>query len=451
LNRDILAGTRPPGDFARELTGEVLLGLPAPEVFSAPQARQLVVLLGLAGASVGRHYQEEDAAHRATPAQAFAHLVVGAAGTPFRDYFAQLADRTDTGHCHRDTFASLVRWNLPTSEVHWEGARIAVLPSVFDDGQIRTYTGTPDEMRFFELLKLSETLELAVNATLLPLSDGTVDLLGENALRRVALAVALMTALRRLSTIFAALPPEDGLRPDYFLDVFRQYAVPWEAGDIPPSGALDPEWIQRDLLLGLPFGGHRTHIRHLLPALLDTERAAVLRLMSRASLPELALRALGLDPAMLAELPPAGRRQLAARHPILVALYLLLNAHARMSGVHLRLSKKFLFDPQRQREDAGLGDPGVVSNRQGTTGMDERYLDSLTKARHRHVLAFLHAVPGEELDLLAVVGVPQVQAPADLRDLVRFAQPTIDTARVAVLVGPADAARGSNDGNTGRP
>jgi hypothetical protein len=62
LNRDILARRRPAGDLAAELARSVLPGLPLPEAMTAHQAQQLVVLLGLAGASVSRHYQEADRA-----------------------------------------------------------------------------------------------------------------------------------------------------------------------------------------------------------------------------------------------------------------------------------------------------------------------------------------------------------------------------------------------------
>jgi hypothetical protein len=93
-----------------------------------------------------------------------------------------------------------------------------------------------------------------------------------------------------------------------------------------------------------------------------------------------------------------------------------------MSGVHLRIAKKYLFAPQRQREIDGLDTPGVVSNRLGTTGMDELYLEELTRARHQHVLSSLRPLGGSELDSLA--GLDRVpDEPADLSRLVRFAGP----------------------------
>ena len=94
LNRDILAGRIPREDFAAEFEMAVLASLPAPEAFSPVQAQQLVVMLGLAGASVGRHYQEAGQVHRTTPERAFLGLTVGSAEEPFGQYFARLADRT---------------------------------------------------------------------------------------------------------------------------------------------------------------------------------------------------------------------------------------------------------------------------------------------------------------------------------------------------------------------
>lgn len=422
LNRDILARRRPPGELGAELARSVLADLPVPESLAVRQAQQMVVLLGLAGASLGRHYQELDTAHRATPERAFDPYRVGREAVPFLVYFGRLAERTGTGHCHRDSYASLTRWNVPTTEVWWAGERIAVLEGVFGDGLVRTYTGTADERRFFELIKVSEAIELAINTALMPLSDATLGADEPEALDRVRLAAALLEELRRLNAHFAALPPGDGLRADYFMDVFRQYAVHWRVDDIPPSGAVDPEAIARDLLLGVSAPGYGTNVRRLSPALLDTERDLLSRLLERPSVPDTILGSLGLDRFTLAGMSPAQLREAVGRHPVLAALYLLLSGHARMSGVHLKIVKKYLFVPQRRREAAGFGDRGVVSNRLGTTGMDEQYLEELTRARQRHALGCLRVLGGSELDALAGLG--QVRArSAGLASLVRFAGP----------------------------
>jgi hypothetical protein len=430
LNQDILAKRSTLRELGAEFARSILPDLPAPESLPVLQAQQMVVLLGLVGASLSRHYQEADRSHRATPERAFDPYRAGAEAEPFLVYFGRLADQTGTGHCHRDSYAALTRWNVPTTEVWWAGERIAVLDGVFGDGLVRTYTGTGDERRFFELIKVSEAIELAVNTALMPVSDTTLDVRDPEALDRVRLAAVLLGELRRLNSHFAALPPEDSLRADYFMDVFRQYAAHWTPDDIPPSGALDPEAIARDYLLGAGTPSYEAHTKRIFPALLDAERELLTRLMERPSLPDTALRSLGLDPFTLAEMSTTQLRETVGRYPVLAALYLLLVAHARMSGVHLKIAKKYLFTPQRQREAAGLGDPTVVSNRLGTTGMDEQYLEELTRARHQHVLACLRPLGGNELDSLVELDRVRAASP-DLSGLVRFCGPGVGQDRPA--------------------
>ena len=138
LNRDILARRRPPADLGAELARSVLAKLMPPECLPVRQAQQMVVLLGLAGASLSRHYQELDHNHRVAPEHAFDSCPVGEAAVPFLVYFRRLAERTGSGHCHRDSYASLTRWNVFTAEVWWAGTRIAVLAGMFGDGLVRT-------------------------------------------------------------------------------------------------------------------------------------------------------------------------------------------------------------------------------------------------------------------------------------------------------------------------
>ena len=59
---------------------------------------------------------------------------------------------------------------------------------------------------------------------------------------RAQLALASSEVNRgQLFLDFATPTPALGMLPQYFLDVFRQFAVHWTPGDIPPSGALDAE------------------------------------------------------------------------------------------------------------------------------------------------------------------------------------------------------------------
>jgi hypothetical protein len=375
LNRAILAGDAPPGILADQLRAEVLPRLPAVAELTHAQARQLVVRLGFAGASVARHWQERNPDRKQHPEQAFDRA--------FRDYFGALADHTGTGHCHRDSFASLVRWNVGTIEVRRGDRVLAVLPGVFDDGRIRTYTGTTGEERFFLLVKQGEAIEAAINEAL------EQSLTSVSAVRE---ATDLLDVLRRLLLDFAALPPEQSMPADHFLDVFRQFAVHWTAGDIPPSGALDPEALKRDFLLGIALPGYGDQVRRLFPALLTAERQEIAGLMDEPTLPQRLLDTLGIDPDEVRTADPAELHRLVAEQPVLADWYRLLAAHARAAGAHLMLSKRYLFKPQRGRDAAGLGDRALVSNRAGTTGMNESYLERLTRARQDHPLAPLRAV-----------------------------------------------------------
>jgi hypothetical protein len=395
-NRAVLAGAAPGAELINALN-IVLRDVPDPDLLSPVEAQRLVVNIGLAGVSVARHFQEQDPARKATPEEAFAPLAVGANQRPFLGYFAALADRTATGHPPRDSYASLVRWNVPTTSVAWDGQVLAVLPGVFTDGSVRTYTGDASERRFFHLLKNSETVERAVNDLLEPISDTVVDFFSPDGRWRVRLATALLEVLRRMSVEFAALPAGQGLHPDYFLDVFRQFAVHWRCDDIPPSGALDPEAPRRDLLLGIALPDYRRHIGRIWPALLVKERAEIDRLLGRPTLPSLLLRRLDSAAAALRSLPVADLTRLVNDHPVLADWYLLLDANARVAGAHLMLSRTFLFRPQRARDEAGLGDRPLVSNRRGTTGMDEGVLERLTRARRDHELAALRRLPRQAL------------------------------------------------------
>jgi hypothetical protein len=405
LNRAILGGEIPSGRLAEQCTDVLFPLLPHPDGLPAEQAKRLAVRLGFVGASLGRHYQERTPDGKRTPERAYAGLTVG--DLPFRQYFAAIAERTGTGHCDRDTYASLVRWNVGTLKVLRGGETMAVLPGVFDDGKVRSYTGTPGEERFFLLVKQGEAIELAINDVLCPLTREQGNLLGTEALHRVRLAIELLDALRGLFRAFAALPPERSMLTDQFLDVFRQFAVHWTVDDIPPSGALDPEALKRDFLLGMNLDGYEKNVRRLFPALLTAERASIEPMMAEPTLPERVLAGLGWSAASLRAADRGDLVRLAGEHPGLADWYLLLVAHARAAGAHLMLSKKFLFKPQQRRDAAGLGDKPLVSNRSGTTGMNETFLERMTRGRQDHLLAPLHnVITRETAEIITNTGVP---------------------------------------------
>lgn len=392
LNQSILQDHAPPGLLIDELLEHVLPQLPDVAQLSPAQAQRLVVHLGLAGASVARHYQEHTEGGTEHPEHAFDPLHVGGERFPFRCYFKALAEHTGTGHYERDSYSSLVRWNVGTIRIRLRGEVVAELPGVFDDGRIRSYTGTPAEERFFLLVKRGEALELAVNCLLAPLTGEHADLIGEHARHRVREATVLLEALRRLLVDFGSLPAEQTMAADVFMDVFRQFAAHWTPHDIPPSGALDPEALKRDFLLGIAEPDYDRQARRLFPALLERERADIGDLMTAPTLPCRLLAEIGCEESVLRNADDGDLRRLVAHHPALIDWYRLLAMHARVSGAHLMLSKKFLFKPQRRRDEAGLGDRELVSNRAGTTGMTETFLERLTRARQDHTLAPLRPV-----------------------------------------------------------
>jgi hypothetical protein len=407
LNQAVLFGDAPYGLLIDALRGDLLPGLPEPGRLDRIPAQRLLVHLGLAGASVARHFQERTPAGKDNPERAFDRLEVGDQMVPFREYFAALADHTGTGHYQRDSYASLVRWNVGTVQVRLGDEILATLPGVFDDGRIRTYTGTGGEERFFALVKRGEAIELAANQVLEPLGCPGTALDSSDAVARVRTAATLLEALRRVFLDFAALPPDRSMPAEHFMDVFRQFAVHWTPHDIPPSGALDPEALKRDFLLGIAMDGYGRHVRRLFPALLNDERAALEALMAQPTLPQRLLASIHVDPAEVATADLAGRRRLVCRTPALATWYRLLTAHAQASGAHLMLSKKFLFKPQTQRDLAGRGDQPLVSNRAGTTGMTETFLERVTRARRDHPLAALRPVlTGETAETIAQRGVP---------------------------------------------
>lgn len=421
LNRAVLSDRVGPDTFAAELSGRVLADLPDPENLRPGEARRLLIVLGMSGSSIARHYQERDISLKSRPNECFARLDVGPDRTPFLTYFARLAAATQTGHSPRDSYASLVRWNLPTAQVEADGQVVASLPGSFPDTAVRTYTGDPGEVGFFELLKKSEAYEAAANETLEPIADGSVHILSKEAGDRAELATRLLVALHRINLDFATRAPEDGgLAIDHFMDVFRQFAVHWGQGDIPPSGAQDPEFLRRDLLLGIDFPGYEAHVRRLFPALLSVERDALERQMERPTLPAVLLTAMGLDPARLQQLSADELRPVVRGHPQLANWYLLLAANARIGAVHLMLTEKFLFKPQRARDSSGVGDRPLVSNRQGTTGMKEPLLVQLARARRRHLLWFLGQISDHELAQIAYADAGNVEARSDRLPTVRF-------------------------------
>lgn len=409
INRDILDRKTPPDVLVRELNQGPLRIAPIPESTSPINARRLLTLFGMFGSSVGRHYQEADPAMKATPTQPLELLFVTKQRIPFREYVRRVALRTGTGHQPKDSFSSLVRWNVPTMRVMWEGTELSSIRGYFSDAT-RTYTGGGGEATLFTLLKKAEAFELAANNIFLSLVRREIAIDSPEALERVRLAKLLLDGVRSVNIAYFA-KDDDGkqaLTAEHFMDAFRQFAVHWEVGDLPASGSQDAEFMRRDLYIGIKFPTYERHVRRMFPALLEHERTLLNEAMQCPNISTLIMERLPLTLEECAQLGPDALLTLVAEYPYLMHYYLLLRANARIGSSHLRLAKEFLFNPMRERERQNISDAIVVSNWAGTTGMLEQLLDTLTEGRRQHVLRFFTAVPLERLLMAAGIEEPQI-------------------------------------------
>ncbi|HEX5740554.1 MAG TPA: hypothetical protein VFY17_03245 [Pilimelia sp.] len=391
LNRAILSGATPAPALRARVAAAVLPALPAPADLDATAARQLVVLVGLVAAALARYRQEADSC---PPEHSLSDLRLPAGGPDLPTYFTALADRTGVGHPPRDSYTSLVRWNVPRVAAHWRTAGggpagTAAMDGCFPDHLVRTYTGNAAEESFFVLIKQGEVLEQGANRLLAPLAAGDLRFGDPAAVARVHAATALLHTLRRLFGDYPRLPGGHAMTPAHFMDVFRQYAAHWRTGDLPPSGAFDTEAIVRDLRLGTLGPDGAAGIRRLYPGLLAHERVALDRLLDARPLTARLLDEVGVPADALPGLPPVALARLAAAHPALSAWYGLLSAHARVSSAHFGLARRMLFKPQEAREVSHRAGTPLVDNSRGTTGMTERYLLELTRRRQRHPLEAL--------------------------------------------------------------
>ncbi len=396
-NESLLSGASTIPEFVTELVSGPLRLLPDPRSMSQQYAQQMIVDVGVIGASVGRHRQEQDRALLDSPERSFDGVRVGRAGTPFLDYFTELAAASGTGHPARDALVSLVRWNVPGVTVRWQGETLESVPSVFDDGRIRAYMGKPAEGFLFTLLKKSESVELAVNRMLEPLATGEIRMTSGEACERMRDATGLLYVLHQMNLEFVAHSDEVGFLPEFFIDVLRQFAIHWRPEDIPPSGAEDVEFLKRDFLLGMNYPHYDRHVERIFPALLDEDRDSLRATSDLPSLPDQLLAELGMAADDLAAMSVSDMTAAVHRHPAVSVLYFLLQVNAQVAASHLMLTKKYLFKPTSERDEADRVEAAIVSNYAGTTGMLEKLLESLAAARRDHVLRDFRQLPRDLL------------------------------------------------------
>jgi len=399
LNLAILAGTTSPGVLVRRLNEEVLPWLPAPATLTPEQARRVLLLVGLWGSSVVRHFAEHGL--QGPPGNGPLDLLRARGGGRFLELANALAERTGTGHPPRDGYVSTVHWNVPPVEVIWHGELLGSIDSAFDDGELRTFTGLRGEREFLLLLKRAEAAEAAANRLLEPLWNSEIALDSPEWCRRALLAADMLRVVHALNCEFREREGAAALDAGTFIDVIRQFAVSWRGNDLPPSGAQDHEWLLRDLILGIDLPGYELHVRRQFPAMTDHQRDLLKPALGRDPLPAIVIRECGSSASLLEQMSDAQLARLVTNRPALAACFLVARANAQVTSSHLGLTKKLLFNPMRAREAADTARRWAVSNGAGATGIPERQLELLTASRKRHALRPLARVNTTRLRALA--------------------------------------------------
>lgn len=405
-NRKVLARQIPFAELINLING-FLKQIPDIDHLYTIDTKRLLVILGIWGSSVIRHYQE---AHPGTvkqfPDAALKCLTIGEKKGDFREYFNQLAHLSETGHPPRDAYASLVRWNTPTSTVYWNNQPISQLEGVFNDNYIRTYTDDIGEQLILELFKRCEALEKAANDALAPLWNGSVgNFSNDEVLYRFTLATHMLAGIQRLMLDFPFGDSRGKLTADYFIDVFRQFAIHWDVDDVPPSGPQDVEFIKRDLLTGMGLPRYIQHVHRIYPGLLEEERNELSKLFHLQALPLQLLERVGLTHPSLDILSKEDLALILKENPVIVYCYVFLCTNARLSAAHLMLAKRYLFKPMRIREKLGVAaDDAAVPNENGITGLAEGALERLNQGRKHHLLIRLAQFTSNELFQIAGVG-----------------------------------------------
>ncbi|MFF4750222.1 hypothetical protein ACWD5R_27905 [Streptomyces sp. NPDC002514] len=410
FNNLVLAGEVEPEIMVREMN-RLLLTLPQTDTVSHDEARTLLVELGMWGSSVAMHFQRRDLDRAKNhPSTGLDQLAVGYQRVPFLAYFAQLATASGTGHPNRDAYASLIKWNSPDMRAYWSGECVARIPSVYEDGITRTYTGDIGEVQCIELFDRCETLEMAANRALRTIwEQGCSGMEADEIRDRFNQANHMLMAARRLMLDFQHGDERGSMSASRFMDVFRQFAVHWEVDDVPPSGTQDIEFITRDLMSGIQPSKHQAHIRKIYPGLLSGEREQLNRAMQYSPLPYILLDRAGITKLDLDAMSDGEIAGLLSKFPEIAGCYLWLRASAMLSATHLMLSKKFLYKPARQREEKGTFGRTPVPNDRGITGLPETALDRTNDARKHHPLFRIGSLGGRQ-----ICSISGMMAPPDL-------------------------------------
>ncbi|MCA1992060.1 MAG: hypothetical protein LDL41_08430 [Coleofasciculus sp. S288] len=401
MNTKVLQGELTAEEMARIVNHHALMELPAIDTLNSREAWQILTLLGIFAASVERHAQQavrrQASAEEVIPGRGIAMLLINGK-QPFLEYFQALADRLN--HPHRDSFITYIEMNGPCAEVTnpGTGQPLYRLGDLFEDGAFLTFTGNVQEKEFITLLKKSVSLQGAANLLMEEALNHPEGLQARKAIQSLTTAATFMFGIRDLIADFIRRAP---FSTDFFLDEFRQYAIPWYADRKikASSAANDDSALLRDLILFtelIPpregFSGFRSHVRATYHVLLPDAVARLERAMNRESLEVRVSQALQLDLETLLTLNESQIAELLQNHPWLAACLVLYRAQSEASKTHFSTIMKYLVWPKRKRDKTS--DPReqvtVVPNVRGSTGMEPMGIMMwLDQARAHHPLAVL--------------------------------------------------------------
>lgn len=399
-NRRVLAGEMTGWELVDRVNAEAFSGLPSVDDVPHDERWALIATTTMIASCAERHVQQDQ--RRVDPdaplryGEGLARLQAGR--EPFLRWLDDLAERLQ--HPRRDSFTTFIELNGRCAEVCCPrtGEPVYRIGSLFEDGRLNTFSGDPAEQAFINLLKPSVALQGAANEQLDPIHRGEVALDSGDALVRTLTAAAWMYAMRDLMNDFMR---ESGMRADFFLDIFRQYAVRWSIGPggTPASASQDRCSLLRDVMIFddlVParedFPGFHAHVRHYYPLILGPAAVRLEAAMGRPSLESRLREALGGDLGALAAAPEAEREALVRRSPWLAGYLELYRAQADNSRAHYASIMKYLYHPKRKRDE--LGDPRervvVVPNDRGSSGLAPMgALRWLNTARTQHPLVLL--------------------------------------------------------------
>ena len=247
LNTDTMEGKISWQKFCNVVNKDVLSFLPDAEDIPEDFLDLYLLTAGLIGTSCERHSQQ---AQKVAGVET-KDIIIGRGvealkirNTPFLLHYNRAAERMD--YPPQDNFINLVERNGPEITILHPntGSPIFSTRGSIDPFYFHSYTGHSSEVVFFKLLKESYALQSAANISLRKLVHGTLPLKHPDAIEEAEKATLYILAVAHRIAVFMK---ESNFDVDFFLDVFRQFAIQWQPHSPfrVPSGANDSSALEK--------------------------------------------------------------------------------------------------------------------------------------------------------------------------------------------------------------